>query len=121
MRRRELKFAPEARADMADAWQVYVNDGEQRADQIYAVMEAFCRSLGEFCQRGTKHDERTQGLRSSGIPCVQKDSVLFLVGETRLTVMRVGYLGNDVWSGPEKGVGGRVRERRHRGSSLGRL
>ena len=33
MKRRELKFAPAAQADMADAWQlVYVNDGEQRAD-----------------------------------------------------------------------------------------
>src|SRR5450755_2304042 len=78
MRHRELKFAPEARADMANAWQlVYVNDGEQRADRVYAVMEAFCRSLGEFCEIGTKHDERMQGLRSSGIPRLERGSGLF--------------------------------------------
>ena len=97
MRRRELRFAPEARADMVDAWQlVYDNDGEQRADQVYAVMEAFCRSLGEFCEIGTTHNERMQGLRSTGIPRLKRGSVLFLVGETRVTVMRVGYLGSDV-------------------------
>ena|ERR1043165_7216686 len=97
MRLRELKFTPEASADMVNAWQlVFDNDGERRADQVYAVMETFCRSLGEFCERGTKHDERMRGLRSSGIPRLDKGSVLFLVGETRVTVMRVGYLGNDV-------------------------
>ena len=99
MRRRDLKFAPEAIGDMANAWQlVYEADGEQRADKVHAVMEAFCRSLGEFCEIGTKHDKRLPSLRSTGIPRLKKGSVLFVVGDERVTVLRVGYLGSDVWS-----------------------
>jgi hypothetical protein len=37
--------------------------------------------------------------RLRGIPRLERGSVLFLVGEARVTVMRVGYLGKDIWSG----------------------
>src|SRR4051812_6325585 len=99
MKRRMLRFSREATGDMADAWQrVFVADGEQRADKVFGIMEGFCRSLAEFAEIGTKHDKRMPGLRSTGIPLLKKGSVLFVIGEEQVVVLRVGYLGKDVWS-----------------------
>lgn len=98
MRQRRFSFHDDAHADLADAWQLVAeNDGSERADAVYARLEAFCRSLGEFAEIGTRHDDRRPGLRSTGVPGLRTASVLFVVTSDRVTVIRVGYLGRNVW------------------------
>jgi hypothetical protein len=74
---------------------------------VYGILDLEHRPLvGDVLDGAIKHARTLQGLRSSGIPRLERGSVLFLVGETRVTVMRVGYLGSDVWSGiPTKASG----------------
>jgi toxin ParE1/3/4 len=98
MRHRRFLLHDVALTDLADAWQiVFENDGEERADAVYARLEAFCRSLGEFGDIGTRHDERRPGLRSTGVPGLRTASVLFVVTNDQVTVIRVSYLGRNVW------------------------
>jgi plasmid stabilization system protein ParE len=98
MKPRHFTLHVAAQADLADAWQlVALNDGTERADAVYARMEAFCRSLGEFAEIGTRHDHRLPGLRSVGIPSLRRATVLFRVTADTVTVLRIGYLGRNVW------------------------
>lgn len=99
MNLRRFVVHPVARQDIANIWLlVYRNDGERRADGVTARIEAFVRSLEEFPHMGRTYDERRQGLRSTGIPKLKRGKVVFRVTDQRTTVLRVGYLGNDVMS-----------------------
>ena len=103
MKPRSFRFHKDARADLVDTWRlIYIHDGAERADGLYARIEAFCRSLGEFAEIGTRHDDRRPGLRSVGIPGLRTVTILFLVQSDRVTVLRIGYLGRDVWVGVPK-------------------
>jgi hypothetical protein len=66
-------------------------------DGILARIEAFCRSLAEFADVGSRHDERFRGLRSVGVPGLKTVLVLFVVGELQVTVIRIGYLRRNIW------------------------
>jgi len=68
-------------------------DGEERADKVLSRIEAFCRSLEEFADIGTRHDERFAGLRSVGIPGLKSAAVLFWVGDGRVVVLRWAISG----------------------------
>lgn len=97
MKRRSFAFAPEAREDLVAAWRlVYLNDGEARADRLYARIEAFCRSLEEFSEIGTRRDDLHKGLRVVGVPGLSTVTVAFLVDEVSVKVMGLGYLGSNV-------------------------
>lgn len=98
MKARLLLFHPAARTDLGRAWLLVAqNDGAQRANALFARLEAFCRSLGEFAEIGTRHDDRYKGLRSVGVPGLRSATVLFLVQPECVTIIRVGYLGQNVW------------------------
>lgn len=111
MKARVLVFEPSARTDMGRAWLLVAqNDGEERADAVLARMEAFCRSLVEFAEIGTRHDEHYKGLRTVSVPGLRKATVLFLVKSDSVIVIRVGYLGQNVWQNlPEAGNDNRRR------------
>ena len=99
MKQRAFSLHPRAKQDYRSIWLLVAKrDGEERADKLLSRIEAFCRSLGEFPDIGTCHDERFPGLRSVGIPGLKSAAVLFFVGTDRIVVLRVGYLGRDVWS-----------------------
>lgn len=98
MKPRVLVFHPAARADLGRAWLLVAqNDGEERAHALFARLEAFCMLLGEFADIGTRHDDRYPGLRSVGVPGLRSATVLFLVRPDVVTVIRTGYLGQNVW------------------------
>jgi plasmid stabilization system protein ParE len=80
MTSRILAFQPAARADLGRAWSLVAqNDGEERTHALFARLEAFCLSLAEFAEIGTRHDDHYQGLRSVGVPGLTTVTVLFLV------------------------------------------
>jgi len=98
MKSRILTFHPAARVDLGRAWLLVAqNDGEERAHALFARLEAFCLGLAEFAEVGTRHDDRYKGLRSVGVPGLRTATVLFLVRPEIVTVIRVGYLGQNVW------------------------
>jgi toxin ParE1/3/4 len=99
VRQRRFTYSRAAVKDLADAWElVYRNDGEERADRVRARIEAFCRSLEEYPQVGTRRDEHLPGLRNTGVPGLDTVTLLFVVTEERVTVLRIGYLGRNVWT-----------------------
>jgi len=83
---------------MGRAWLLVAqNDGRERADALAARIEAFCLGLSEFAEIGTRHDERFKGLRSVGVPGLRSVTLLFVVRSDVVTVIRIGYLGQNVW------------------------
>jgi plasmid stabilization system protein ParE len=103
MKSRVFRLHTDARVDLVDVWRlIYNRDGAERADGVSARVEAFCRSLAEFAEIGTRHDDRRPGLRSAGIPGLRTVTILFLVQPKQVTVLRIGYLGRDVWAGIPK-------------------
>lgn len=100
MKRRVFVLHPAARTDLLQIWKLVAdNDGDERADGVLGRIEAFMRSLEEFSDIGTRHDDRRPGLRSCGVPGLKTASILFVVTAERVTVVRVGYLGRNVWVG----------------------
>lgn len=98
MRTRILTFHPAARVDLGRVWLLVAqNDGEVRAHALLSRIEAFCLSLAEFAEIGTRHDDRYKGLRSVAVPGLRTATVLFLVTTDAVTVIRIGYLGQNVW------------------------
>ena len=98
MKRRSFAFHEAAKSDLVDIWQLIADrDGPSRADSVYGRIEAFCRSLGEFALVGTQHNELRAGLRSVGVPGLKRTTVLFIVTDRTVTVIRVGYLGRNIW------------------------
>jgi len=82
---------------------VYANDGEERADGLYARIEAFCRSLGEFSDIGTRRDDLRPGLRVIGVPGLSTATIVFLVERDTVTVIGIGYLGSNVLGRVQRG------------------
>ena len=99
MKERELLLAADAVEDLDDVAELIERaDGPERADAVVRRIESFCRTLAEFSAIGTRHDERTAGLRSVGIPGLRSATVLFIVSDDRVIVVAIGYLGRDVWA-----------------------
>lgn len=99
MKTKSFAFHAAASQDLARIWRlIYMSDGDARADGVYARIEAFCRSLGEFSDVGTGHDERRPGLRSVGVHGLKTVTVLFLNSREKVIVLRIGYLGENVWA-----------------------
>ncbi|MCV0371849.1 type II toxin-antitoxin system RelE/ParE family toxin [Filomicrobium sp.] len=95
--RREFALHPVGKQDLVDAWLlVYRNDGEERADRVTARIEAFIRSLLEFPFIGRLRDDRRPGLRICSVPGLHTATVVFLVADERVSVLRIGYLGRNV-------------------------
>jgi len=88
-----------ALTDLAEIWErVALRDGEERADRLRSRIEAFCRSLAVVPNIGTRHPDRFPGLRSTGVPGLKFVAVLFVTTPSRVTVVRIGYLGRNVWA-----------------------
>jgi plasmid stabilization system protein ParE len=86
--------------DLREIWAlVNANDGTERADKLTAKIEAFCFRLVDIPFIGTRHDERRAGLRSVGIRGLRTGTVLFVSNAESVTVLRIGYLGRNVWEG----------------------
>lgn len=100
MRRRKLLLTAPARADLLAAWKlVAANDGIHRANSLRARVLAFIEGFQDFAGMGTPHPRLHPGLRSTGVPGLKTFTVLFVVTDDTVTVVRISYLGRDVWTG----------------------
>jgi len=100
MKTRRVIFEPATGLDIGDIWTLVASkNGAGRADKVEAMIEAFCRSLATVPEIGTRHFDRYPGLRSCGVPGLKRCVVLFIVRAEVVTVVRIGYLGKNVWSG----------------------
>jgi len=98
MKQRRFSLHDAAQNDVLEIWELIARrDGSDRADAVHARIEAFCRSLREFAEIGTRYDERRPGLRSTGIPGLRSVTVMFQVDADTVTVLRIGYLGRNVF------------------------
>jgi toxin ParE1/3/4 len=63
--RRPIDWSPEARADLSEVWNYYVNvAGRNTADKIVREIDEVCRLLEEHPFAGRARDEVRHGLRS---------------------------------------------------------
>lgn len=96
---RAFALAAGAVQDLQEVWLLVASrDGAERADRLVAKIEAFCLRLADVPNIGTRHDERYPGLRSVGVVGLRKAMVQFTATAERVTVLRVGYLGRNVWA-----------------------
>ena len=97
MKQRDVRVEPAAEQDLFEIWQLVARDGgAERANRLLERVEGFLESLSEFAERGTKHEALGSDVRSTGIPG-SNISVLFLVTDTTVIIVRIGYLGRNIW------------------------
>lgn len=97
MRQRAVIFAPEARADLFHLYEtIAVPAGPQVALAYVEKLEAFCLKLDLASERGQLRNDLRHGLRILGFK--RRVTIAFSVDETRVTVLRLFYGGQD-WEG----------------------
>lgn len=85
--------------DLQEIWRLVAdNDGAERADRLVTKIETFCYRLADAPNIGTQYDHHYPGLRSVGVVGLRSAVVLFISTRERLTVLRIGYLGRNVWA-----------------------
>lgn len=90
-----IVFAPEAQADLLDLYDYIAEQGSpERAMAYIARIEALCRGLATFPERGTRRDEIRPGLRVMGF--ARRVAIAFHVDEDVVTIDRVLYGGRDI-------------------------
>lgn len=66
MRERTVEISEAATADIISVFDYLAErTGRERAKAYVGRIEAFCRSLGTFSERGRRRDELSDGLRST--------------------------------------------------------
>jgi toxin ParE1/3/4 len=90
-----IEFAPEARDDLRELY-LYIADhaGPDRAIAYIDRIEAFCRGLAEFPERGIRRDDLFPGLRVVGFE--RRISIAFGVRPTSVIFYRFLYGGRDL-------------------------
>lgn len=102
MRTLPVIFGKAALNDLHEIWDLVVrNDGEQRAESLTAKIETFCCRIGAMPGIGTPQGDRREGLRSVGVVGLRKASVVFRVSDREVSIIRVSYLGRNVWAAIE--------------------
>ncbi|HET8727323.1 MAG TPA: type II toxin-antitoxin system RelE/ParE family toxin [Alphaproteobacteria bacterium] len=90
-----ILFAPEARDDLRAIY-IFIAEraGEARAMAYIERIEAYCRGLADFPERGTRRDDLLPGLRIVGFQ--RRVSIAFHVDSARVTIDRILYGGRDL-------------------------
>ncbi len=94
MRKFRISFRPSAGADLVGLYD-HIADvaGEEAAGVYIDRIEASCRALESFPQRGTKRDDIRPGLRTMGFE--RRATIVFQVKRTEVVIIRVFYGGQD--------------------------
>jgi plasmid stabilization system protein ParE len=94
VRQREVRFAPEAIADLERmAARIADAAGIEVALAYVTRIEAFCRGLDLASERGTRRDDIRPGLRILGFE--RRVTIALVVEERRVVVLRVLAAGMD--------------------------
>ena len=92
---RRIEFSPEALGDLIDLYDyIAQRDGAERAIGYIDRIEAYCRDLSVFPERGVRRDDLRPGLRILGF---ERRAVIALhVTADTVTILRILYGGRDV-------------------------
>ena len=94
MRRFEVEFLPLAEADLFGLYDYIAEKaGRAVAGSYIDRIEAACRALARFPERGTRRDDIMPGLRIIGFE--RRATIVFRVSEHIVTIVRVFYGGQD--------------------------
>ncbi len=90
-----VAFAPEAQADLIELYDYIAEHGSrERAFAYVERIEAVCRGLATFSERGVRRDDIRHGLRVIGM--ARRVTVAFHVGAGTVTIDRILYGGHDL-------------------------
>lgn len=88
-------FAPEAQADLIGLYDYIAEHGSpERALAYVERIEAMCRGLATFPERGARRDDIRRGLRVIGL--ARRVAIAFHVGTGTVTIDRILYGGRDL-------------------------
>ncbi|OWJ66066.1 plasmid stabilization protein [Inquilinus limosus] len=91
----EIVFSPEARDDLLNLYHyIAEHSGADRAIGYLDRIEAFCRSLSMFPERGTPRDDLFPGLRVVGFE--RRVAIAFHIDPGKVTIDRILYGGRDL-------------------------
>jgi toxin ParE1/3/4 len=94
MKKFEVRFRPQALSDLFGLYRFIAAEAGHRVASGYIDrIEATCRSLETFPERGTSHHDVRPGLRTMGFE--RRATVAFIVGEDHVRVIRVFYGGRN--------------------------
>jgi len=94
MKRYEVRFRPEAEADLAYLYDYIAENGSRSVAQRYLErIEAACLSLSTFPERGTRRDDLWPGIRTMGFE--RRATIAFLVTDDQVIIVRVFHGGRD--------------------------
>lgn len=90
-----MVFAPQAGGDLRDLY-LFIADrsGRSRVIGYLGRIEAYCRTLSDFPERGTRRDDLRPGLRVVGFE--KRVTIAFRVTSGRVTIYRVLYGGRSL-------------------------
>lgn len=90
-----LEFSPEALGDLLDLYDYIASrDGEDRAIGYIGRIEAFCRSLTTFPERGVRRNDLRPGLRVLGFE--RRAVIAFRITTDTVTILRILYGGRNL-------------------------
>ena len=98
---RSVVYAPEAAEDLLQLYRyIAEQSGPERARGYVGRIEAHCKSLAEFPERGRRRDDLRPGLRITGFE--RRVSIAFHITAETVVIDRVLYGGRDL----ERSLGG---------------
>lgn len=90
----KVYFRPQAEADLFALYEYIAGQASVTiAGKYIDRIEAACLSLGEFPERGTRHDNILPGLRTIGFE--RRATIAFRVLKTRVEIVTIAYGGRD--------------------------
>ena len=95
MKRFRVKFRPRAEADLFELYDyIAAQSGPDVALGYIDRIEAACKALEIFPERGTQRDDIVPGLRTMGFE--RRATIVFRVEKKEVTIIRVFYGGRDI-------------------------
>jgi toxin ParE1/3/4 len=91
----KLVFSPQARDELRGLYEFIAQRSRPQTAWGYIErIEAYCASLTDFPQRGTRRDDLLPGLRIVGFE--RRVAIAFHIGEAVVTIDRILYGGRDL-------------------------
>ena len=94
MKRLRITFRPRAEADLFGLYRHIAEEAGAAAAGAYIDrIEAVCRALENFPERGTKRDDIRPGIRTMGFE--RRATIVFQVKKSEVVIVRLFYGGQD--------------------------
>jgi toxin ParE1/3/4 len=94
-RKAELRFLPSAEVDLFDLYRfIAAEAGRRRAEMYIERIQAACRALEVFPERGTRRDDLGAGMRTLGFE--GRATIAFRTDGAQVEIVRILYGGRDL-------------------------